>query len=134
MRSYVRLISNSITGTACTHGLVLQQVSLLLLVLLLVHVSILVRRHLTQAHHCVLTVQTVVVRLLAGMYTISLGAGLRGGELLKSSSHDGVEFLVLPPVCHHLVSVRADEITLETVEVRGFVLSGTCGSERLKYS
>lgn len=104
----------------------LKQVSLLLLLLLLVHVSVLVRCHLTQSHDCVLTVQTVVVRLLAGMDALALCAALGRGELLEASGHDGVKLLMLASVRDYLVGVRADKVALETVEVRRFVLSGAC--------
>lgn len=88
--------------------------------------SVLVRCHLTQSYDCVLAVQTVVVRLLAGMDALALCAALRRGELLEASGHDGVKLLMLASVRDYLVGVRADKVALETVEVRRFVLSGAC--------
>lgn len=71
-----------------------------------------------------MTAETVVVRLLARVRARLRVTGLRRGELLEAGRHDGVELLVLPPVRHHLVGVRAHELALEAVEVGGLVLHG----------
>jgi len=93
-------------------------------------VPVLVGRHLGQSQDGVLAAQAVVVRLLARVHaTAGLAARLRRSELLEARGHDGVELLVLAPVSHHLVGVRAHELALQTVEVRRLVLAGTC--ERL---
>lgn len=47
-------------------------------------------------------------------------------ELLKARCVDGVTFLVLPAMCHHLVGVRAHEVTFEAVEMRCLVLLLPC--------
>lgn len=92
------------------------------------HVPVLVRRHLGQAEHRVLAAQAVIVRLLAGVHaTARLAARLRRRELLEARGHDRVQLLVLAPVRHHLVGVRAHELALQTVEVRRLVLlPGAC--------
>ncbi len=51
---------------------------------------------------------------------------LGGGILLESSSHDAVELLVLAPVCHHLVGVRAVVVALQAVEVARALLVRAC--------
>lgn len=92
---------------------------------------VLVRRHLGQPEHGVLTAQTVIVRLFARVHaTARLSASLCGRELLEARGHDRVQLLVLPPVRHHFVGVRAHELALETVEVRRLVLAGTCAQMR----
>lgn len=94
--------------------------------IILFHVSVFVRSHLRQAEHGVLTAQTVVMRLFSGVHaTARLTAGLGRCELLETRGHDRVQFLVLAPVRHHFVGVRAHELALQTVKMRRFVLSGT---------
>lgn len=47
-------------------------------------------------------------------------------ELLKASSVDGVTFLVLSTMRHHLVRVGTHEVTFEAVEMRCLVLLLPC--------
>jgi len=90
-------------------------------------------RHLRQTEHGVLTAQTVVVGLFARVHaTARLAARLGGRELLEARGHDRVQFLMLAPVRHHLVGVRAHELALETVEVRRLVLAGACDETQNK--
>lgn len=56
------------------------------------------------------------------MLTLHTSAGLTGSEFLKASRGDTVQLRVLPPMSHHFVGVRADEVALQTVEVRCLVL------------
>lgn len=99
----------------------------------LLHVPVLVGRHLRQTQHGVLTAQAVVVRLFARVHaTARLAARLGRRELLETRGHDGVQFLVLAPVRHHLVGVRAHELALQTVEMRRFVLTSACEIEGKK--
>ncbi len=51
---------------------------------------------------------------------------LGGGVLLEASGHDAVELLVLAPVCHHLVRVRAVVVALQAVEVARALLVRAC--------
>lgn len=90
------------------------------------HVPVLVRRHLGQPEHGVLAAETVVVGLFAGVHaTAGLAARLCRRELLEARGHDRVQFLVLAPVRHHFVGVRAHELALQTMEMRRLVLAGT---------
>lgn len=89
----------------------------------LVHVPELVRLHLAEPQHGVLALAAVVVRLLAVVRAPRHRAELRRRELLEAGGHDGVELLVLPPVGHHLVGVRAVVVALEAVEVGRALLS-----------
>lgn len=83
--------------------------------------------HLTQAKHSVLTTKAVVMGLLARVLTrIWLSTGLRRSEFFKSSRHDGIGFLMLPPMSHHFIGIRAHEVALEAMEMRCFVLAGGC--------
>ena len=94
---------------------------------------VLVGLHLGQAQHCVLTLPAVVVGLLAGVAAAVYGTVLGGGELLEACSQDTVELLVLPPVSHHLVGVRAVVVTLQAVEVTGTLLIRTCKEDCKSY-
>ncbi len=95
--------------------------------------SVLVRLHLRQAEHCVLALPAVVVRLLAVVRALRRGRGrvgrpqraaarLRRRELVEARRHDGVQLLVLAPVGHHLVRVRAVVVALQAVEVAAALL------------
>lgn len=91
---------------------------------LCVHVSILVRGHLCQTEHSVLTLKTVVVSLFARMLALDTPARLAGRELLETSGCYAVQFRVLSSMSDHLVRIRADEVAFQTVEVGRFVLHG----------
>ena len=93
---------------------------------LLVHVSVLVGLHLGQAQHGVLAFPAVVVGLLPGVTAPVDGAVLGGGELLEACSQDAVQLLMLSTVSHHFVGVGAVIVALETVEMTGTLLIGTC--------
>ena len=71
----------------------------------------------------------MVVGLLAVVAAARGGAVLRGGELLKARGQDGVQLLVLPPVRHHLVGVRAVVVALQAVEVARALLICTCSGD-----
>ena len=71
----------------------------------------------------------MVVGLLAVVAAARGGAVLRGGELLEARGQDGVQLLVLPPVRHHLVGVRAVVVALQAVEVARALLICTCSGE-----
>lgn len=83
--------------------------------------------HLAEAQHRVLALEAVVVRLLLVVVAALDAARLRRRELLEAGGVDGVALLVLPPVRHDLVGVRAHEVALEAVEVRRLVLLLACG-------
>lgn len=83
---------------------------------------VLVRRHLRQTQHRVLTLQTMVMRLLAGMLALHSSARLTRGKLLEARRRDAVQLGVLPPVSDHLVRVRADKVALQAMKVRRLVL------------
>jgi hypothetical protein len=51
---------------------------------------------------------------------------LGGGVLFEASGHDAVELLMLAPVCHHLVGVRAVVVALQAVEVARALLIRAC--------
>ena len=93
---------------------------------LLVHVSVLVGLHLRQAQHSVLTFPAVVMGLLPGVTAAVDGAVLGRGELLEASSQDAVQLLMLPAVSHNFVGVSAVIVALQTVEMTGTFLIGTC--------
>lgn len=89
--------------------------------------TIFVSRHLTQTEYSVLTTEAVIVSLLTGMYTrVWLAAGLRRRVLLESGRVNRIQFVVLSTMGHHFVGVRADELTLQTVKMRRFVLAFSC--------
>ena len=71
----------------------------------------------------------MVVGLLAVVAAARGGAVLRGGELLEARGQDGVQLLVLPPVRHHLVGVRAVVVALQAVEVARALLICTCSRD-----
>ena len=48
---------------------------------------------------------------------------------LEARGQDGVQLLVLPPVRHHLVGVRAVVVALQAVEVARALLICTCSGE-----
>ena len=98
------------------------QFSSVLLAPSLVHVPELVRLHLAEPQDGVLALAAVVVRLLAVVRAPRHRAELRRRELLEAGGHDRVELLVLPPVRHHLVGVRAVVVALEAVEMRRALL------------
>ena len=50
---------------------------------------------------------------------------LGGGVLLEAGGHDAVELLVLAPVGHHLVRVRAVVVALQAVEMARALLVST---------
>ena len=87
---------------------------------------VLVRLHLRQAEDGVLTLPAVVVGLLPGVTAAVDGAVLGRGELLEASSEDAVQLLVLPAVSHDFVGVGAVIVALQTVEMTGTLLVGTC--------
>lgn len=62
------------------------------------------------------------MRLFAGMLALHPAARLTRCELLKARRRDAVQFRVLPPVRDHLVRVRADEVALQAMKMRRFVL------------
>ena len=82
--------------------------------------------HLAEAEDGVLALPAVVVGLLAVVRAARRGAELGRGELLKAGRHDTVELLVLPPVRHHLVRVRAVVVALQTVEMARTLLIRAC--------
>lgn len=87
-------------------------------------VTVLVRSHLTETEHCVLTTQAVVVRLLLAMNArVGRTARLRRCELFEPGGHDGVQLLVVSAVCDHFVRVRTDKVTLQTVEMGCLILT-----------
>ncbi len=57
---------------------------------------------------------------------------LGGGVLLEAGGHDAVELLVLAPVCHHLVGVRAVVVALQAVEVARALLVRACAQREDK--
>ena len=71
----------------------------------------------------------MVVGLLAVVAAARGGAVLGGGELLEARGQDGVQLLVLPPVRHHLVGVRAVVVALQAVEVARTLLICTCSGD-----
>jgi len=78
----------------------------------LLHVPVLVGSHLAEPKDRVLAAEAVVVSLFPVVDTrVGRCALLRRGEFLKTRRHDGVEFLVLPPVSDYFVGVRADKVT-----------------------
>jgi len=85
-------------------------------------VSVLVRRHLRQTQHRVLTLKAVIVRLLAGVLALHRSARLTGRKLLETRSRDAVQLGVLSPMRDHFVRVRANEVAFQTVKVRCLVL------------
>lgn len=88
-------------------------------------VAVLVSGHLGQDENGEAALEAVVVCLLVGVRAAVDAAVLRRRELLESGGQDRVGFLVLPPVGHHFVRVRAHKVALETVEVRRFILHRT---------
>ena len=88
--------------------------------------SVLVGLHLGEAQHSVLALPAVVVGLLPGVTAAVDGAVLGRGELLEASSEDAVQLLVLPAVSHDFVGVGAVIVALQTVEMTGTLLIGTC--------
>ena len=90
--------------------------------------SVLVGLHLGQPQHCVLTLPAVVVGLLPGVAAPVDSAVLGGGELLKACSQDAVQLLMLPSVSDNFVGVGAVIVALQTVEMTGTLLIGTCNT------
>ena len=90
--------------------------------------AIFVRLHLGQAENGVLTLAAVVVRLLAVVTAAGNGAVLGGCVLLEPRRHDAVELLVLAPVGDHFVGICAVVVALQTVEMAGALLVGTCNN------
>lgn len=87
-------------------------------------VTILVCSHLTEPQHCVLTAEAVVVSLLLAVDArVCSTARLRRSELLKPSSHDGVQLLVVSAMRYHFVCVRTDKVTFQAVEMGSLVLT-----------
>ena len=66
------------------------------------------------------------MRLLPGMAAAVDGTVLGGGEFLKPSSQDAVQLLMLSAVSDNFVGVGAVIVALETVEMTGTLLIGTC--------
>lgn len=87
-----------------------------------VHVSVLVRRHLRQTQHCILALQTVIMRLFARVLTLHSSARLTGRKFLKTRRRDTVQLGMLPPMSDHLICVCADEVTLQTMKMWRLVL------------
>ena len=88
--------------------------------------SVLVGLHLGQAQHSVLALPAVVVGLLPGVTAAVDGAVLGRGELLEACSQDAVQLLMLSTVGDHFVGVGAVIVALQTVEMTGTLLIGTC--------
>jgi len=89
---------------------------------LFVEMSVLVCFHLRETKNSVLTLPAVVMSLFP-IVTASWGRTvLRWGKLLKACSHDAVQLLMLPSMCHHLVRVRAVVVALEAVEMTAALL------------
>ena len=84
-------------------------------------VSILVSRHLRESENRKPAYHAVVMRLPPVVLTPGDATLLRRRRLREPRRRDGVQLLMLPPVRHHLVRVRADEIALDAVEVRRLV-------------
>lgn len=87
-----------------------------------IHVSVLVRWHLRQTQHCILALQTMIMRLLARMLTLHSSARLTGCKFLETRCRDTIQLGVLPPMSDHLIRVCADEVALQTVKMRRLVL------------
>lgn len=85
---------------------------------------ILVGGHLRESQNGVLALETVVMGLPLVMVAILHVAVLRRGVLLEAGGVDAVHFGVLASVGHHFVSVRADEVALQAVEMGGLVGHG----------
>ena len=64
--------------------------------------------------------------LLAVVAAARGGAVLGGGELLEARSQDAVQLLMLSSVSHNFVGVSAVIVALQTVEMTGTLLIGTC--------
>ena len=88
--------------------------------------SVLVGLHLRQAQHSVLALPAVVVGLLPGVTAAVDGAVLGRGELLEAGSQDAVQLLMLSAVSDNFVGVGAVIVALQTVEMTGTLLIGTC--------
>ena len=95
---------------------------------LLIHVSVLVGLHLGEPQHGVLAFPAVVMGLLPRVTAAVDGAVLGRGELLEACSQDAVQLLMLPSVGHHFVGVSAVIVALQTVEMTGTLLIGTCNT------
>lgn len=87
-----------------------------------VHVSVLMRRHLRQTQHRILTLQTMIMCLLARMLTLHSSARLTGRKFLETRRRDTVQLGVLPPMSDHFIRVCANEVAFQTVKMRRFVL------------
>lgn len=85
--------------------------------------------HLGQAQHSILAGQAVVMGLLAAVLAIRCPAMLTRREFFEARRLYGIQLLMLPPVGDDFVRVRADEVALEAVEVRSFVLRRACGGK-----
>ena len=75
-----------------------------------------------------MTLSAVVMSLLPVVTAAGGGAVLGGGELLEARSQDAVQLLMLPSVGHHFVGVSAVIVALQTVEMTGTLLIGTCNT------
>ncbi len=62
------------------------------------------------------------MRLLVRVRAAVNATVLRRREFLESGCKDRVCFLVLATMSHHFVGIRADKITFEAMEMRGFIL------------
>lgn len=69
----------------------------------------------------------MIMSLLARVLTLHGTARLTRRKFLKARSRYTVQFCMLTPMCNYLVRVRTNEIALQTMEMRGFVLHRTKG-------
>lgn len=84
--------------------------------------SVLVSGHLSQTQDGVEALEAVVMSLLVGVGAAIHSAVLGWGELLETGLHDRVRLLMLTPVSHDFVRVRAHKVALEAMEVGRLVL------------
>jgi hypothetical protein len=91
--------------------------------------SVIVKRQLIATKYTHLAHQAVVVALLQSVRAFAVrrvGIGdvavLVAGVFTKPRQFDVLLFAVLPSVCHDLISVGADVVALEAMEVRGLVV------------
>ena len=71
--------------------------------------------------------------MVMGLFTIMTASRyctvLRGSVLFEPCRHDTVEFLMLSPMCDHLVGVGTVVVALEAVEVTATLLVCTCNNK-----
>ena len=88
--------------------------------------SVFVRFHLWEPKNSILTFAAMVMGLFTIMTASRYCTVLRGSVLFEPCCHDTVEFLMLSPMCDHLVGVGAVIVALEAVEVTATLLVCTC--------